>query len=62
MKVKLTKKQAINEFKQVLSEYPDQSIKDDKIALREAWNCFTDRLHRDGYITDYQVNNWTNPF
>lgn len=34
----------------------------DVIAKREAWNNFTDDLCKEGYITENQYNNWTNPF
>ena len=30
-------------------------------AVREAWNNFTDALHKDGLITDRQVNTWVSP-
>lgn len=36
--------------------------KDDKPALREAWNNFTDDLCKSGKITLKQYENWTNPF
>ena len=26
------------------------------------WNDFTDMLHKNNEISDYQVNNWTNPY
>lgn len=31
----------------------------DKPALREAFNVWLDSLHRDGTVTDYQVNRIT---
>ena len=34
----------------------------DKPALGQAWSLYIDLLHRDGYITDRQVQNWSNPF
>jgi hypothetical protein len=34
----------------------------DKPALGQAWSMYIDSLHRDGYITDRQVQNWSNPF
>jgi hypothetical protein len=33
----------------------------DRPMRREAWNNFTDGLHRDGVITDHQVNTWGHP-
>ena len=35
---------------------------DDRIALAEGWNNWTDALCKDGEITDFQYNNWDNPF
>ena len=26
------------------------------------WNDFIDMLHKNNEISDYQVNNWTNPY
>ena len=26
------------------------------------WNDFVDMLHKNNEISDYQVNNWTNPY
>jgi len=34
----------------------------DKPAAGEAWCIFIDSLHRDGQITDRQVQSWDNPF
>ena len=34
----------------------------DVICKREAWNNFVDRLNEEGYVTDNQAYNWTNPF
>lgn len=34
----------------------------DKPALQEAWNNFTDRLCKDGRITQRQYDTWLNPF
>lgn len=54
----ITKQVAIASFKEVLPDLPHK----DKVAIRCAWNDFTDGLHRDGQISDYQVRIWTNPF
>jgi hypothetical protein len=56
----MTKEQAIREFR---SLYPAGSFRGhsgrlDKPMAREAWNNFTDSLHRDRRITDNQVNRW----
>lgn len=34
----------------------------DKVAVREAWNNWTDELHKAGRITTKQVNTWDNPY
>jgi len=34
----------------------------DKPSLGQAWCMYIDSLHREGYITDRQVQNWSNPF
>jgi hypothetical protein len=34
----------------------------DHVAIAEAWNNFTDMLHKDGEITAKQYDTWTNPF
>jgi hypothetical protein len=40
----------------------DKSLKGDAIAKREYWNNFVDGLNKEGLVSDYQANNWTNPF
>jgi hypothetical protein len=35
---------------------------EDKPAAGEAWCIFIDSLHREGKITDQQVQCWNNPF
>lgn len=59
----MKKEQAIKLFKEeilpiIIKEYG----KDDKPAISEAWNNFTDALCKDGEITQHQYNIWTNPF
>jgi len=60
----LTKKEAKAEFDEcivpVLPCSFDGSI--DLPRLREAWNNFTDALHKEGCITDWQYENWDNPY
>ena len=34
----------------------------DKPEAGEAWCIFIDSLHREGHITDRQVQSWDNPF
>ena len=38
------------------------SLKNDAFAKRQAWDIFTDMLCKEGYITENQYNNWSNPF
>lgn len=55
----MTKKDAITYF----NRYIKPAIPtDDKPALWEAWNIYTDGLCKDGEITDKQYNNWSHPF
>ena len=57
----MNKPEAIEYFK---AGYVDikQALKDDRIAVITDWSYHTDSLHRDNQITDWQVNNWSNPF
>ena len=55
----MTKAQALKLFK---SEYNLSAFKFDRVALREAWNNYTDSLCKDRLISSKQYNNWTNPF
>jgi len=36
--------------------------KDDEIAIREAWNDYTDGLCKDGEISEWAYENWDNPY
>lgn len=59
----MTRNDAISEFREHhLQGVVKQFGMNDVPALRQAWNDYTDGLHRDGRITDYQVNHWNNPF
>ncbi len=51
-------------YKQAKQQFNQQFTfdKTDKPAAREAWCIFIDCLHRDGSITDQQVQSWDNPF
>jgi hypothetical protein len=42
----------------VIAEFGD----DDAIAKREAWNNWTDAICKNGVITEWQYDNWDNPF
>jgi len=37
-------------------------IKGDTVMKREAWNNFVDSLNKEGYVTNSQAFNWSNPF
>jgi hypothetical protein len=54
----MTKTQAVAEFKECVG----QMYRNDPIAKRIAWANFIDILHRQGLVTDQQVNNWSNPY
>ena len=62
--MKITKQQALLRFrddlKVVSRSNPD--IQNDTIMKREAWNDFVDSLNKEGYVTDSQAFNWSNPF
>ena len=62
--MKLTKKNALRIFKDVLNtdHVYYANIRGDKVAMRESWNNFTDSLCKDGEITESQYNTWSNPF
>lgn len=51
-------------FVQAKREFRQNFVFDDndKPAAGEAWCLFIDSLHREGRITDQQVNSWENPF
>ena len=58
----MTKQQALRRFRRevapgVVSRYGTG----DKPACRQAWNNWTDRLHRDGEITTRQYETWEGP-
>lgn len=61
----MTKNEALDMFKKDLwpgiksaHGYSDA----DKVAIREAWNDFTDSLCKGRNITMKQYESWTNPF
>lgn len=64
MTVRLTKKTALAIFKEQLTANQESYnlIIKDKVALREAWNNYTDSLCKDGMITEHQYDTWSNPF
>jgi hypothetical protein len=58
---KYSKKEVLLQFKNTHDEILKE-LRGDSIAKRELWNNYTDSLHKDGLITAYQYENWTNPF
>lgn len=54
----MTKKQAESLFK---ASYLPSIPANDKPALRQCWNDFTDSLCRNGEITMRQYGTWTQP-
>jgi ferric-dicitrate binding protein FerR (iron transport regulator) len=58
----MTKAQALRRFRQevapsVVARYGTR----DKPACREAWNNWTDSLHKNGEITARQYDRWLGP-
>ena len=62
--MRTTKAQALSQFRYnwKVATLAKPSLKDDVIAKREDWNNFTDALCKEGYISENQYNNWSNPF
>jgi hypothetical protein len=59
----LTKKEVLATFRADILPVVIQGYgKDDKPAIREAWNNFTDMLCKEGQISSTQYSNWSNPF
>ena len=60
----ITKAKALSTFRELWRDQVshDRALRGDAVAKREAFNNFIDDLHRQRYITDHQVFNWTNPF
>lgn len=60
---KMTKEEAVREFKETVLPYViEQYGPNDRPAIREAWNDWTDMLARDGRITMKQYETWVGPF
>jgi hypothetical protein len=60
----ITKARALSTFRELWRDQVSyhRELRGDAVAKREAFNNFIDDLHRQRYITDHQVFNWTNPF
>lgn len=59
-----TKVQVLEQFRYNWAVFVKQEPqrKGDVVAKREYWNNFVDSLNKQGYVSDNQANNWTNPF
>jgi hypothetical protein len=58
----VTKTQALKRFqREVAPSVVARYGKSDKPACREAWNNWTDSLHKDGEITSRQYETWSGP-
>lgn len=53
----MTKQEAFRYFR----EHILPSVRNDKAAIRSAWHGWTNSLHREGQITDRQVQAWLTP-
>jgi hypothetical protein len=64
MRNRLTKAQALQMFREdilpLIKNIEYNGV--DSIMRREEWNDYTDRLCKEGAITNRQYNNWSNPF
>jgi len=62
--MKMTKVEVVASFRELWSDVvaSDPMWRGDKIAKRCAFNDYTDTLCKDGMITTYQYENWSNPF
>lgn len=59
----MTKKEAVAEFKaDILPHVIKQYGKNDKPAIEQAWNDWTDALCKNGRITQHQYDTWVHPF
>jgi hypothetical protein len=72
MKVKMTKPQAVAQFRAGYAKPGDcaevaksrfiAAKNSDSIAMHVAWGMFTDGLQKSGEITEWQYENWGYPF
>ena len=62
--MRMTKVEAVASFRELWADVVrcEPSWRWDKIAKRCAFNDYVDGLNKDGYVTDYQAYNWSNPF
>lgn len=64
MRTKLTKKQVLEQFRELWRELiaTDPTFRRDSIAKREEFNNYVDSLNKDRQVTDHQAFTWSNPF
>ena len=67
--MKLTKKQVLNDFKELyLNDFKKsnpieyKALRRDTEMLKQLWQDFCDSLNKEGLLTDNQVINWSSPF
>jgi hypothetical protein len=59
----MNKREALEEFrKNILPCVVQKYGKDDVVAIREAWNNWTDSLYKSRQITHKQYETWFGPF
>ena len=59
----MTKQTVVADFRSfILPGIIEKFSSTDVVAIRTAWNDWTDSLCKSGLITEKQYNNWTNPF
>ena len=56
----MNKQQVIAAFREMMAE--SKIPRTDKPAWSQAWNDYTDALHKSRQITAKQYDTWTNPF
>ena len=62
--MRTTKKEVVAQFRELWADTValEPHWRGDSIAKRCAFNDYTDALCKDGIITTYQYENWSNPF
>jgi len=62
--MRTTKKEVVAQFRELWADTValEPHWRGDSIAKRTAFNDYTDSLCKDGIITTYQYENWSNPF
>lgn len=57
----MTKVWALREFKEGYENFTN-SLRQDRTAIQQDWNNYTDGLCKDKLITPNQYETWDNPF